>query len=350
VVRGEGEFATLELMEAYSNNREFYHIKGITFRDKDNEIIETEDRPLLKNLDLLPQVAWHLFQLKKYKTKPSDLGLSYIGVMSSRGCHYNCVFCAIKTKSVSLRSPELFVDELEYLHDRYNPKAFQFFDSTFTINRSHCESICEEIIKRKLDIKWVAKARINNVDESLLSLMKEAGCYKVLYGIESGSERISKRINKNITISQIKKAINVSLKAGLKVTGYFMVSLPDETLEDLKQTVDLMTELIKNEGVTTTYAYTLIYPGTELERIALKERILPDNFSWNRYRIFPKCFITDSVKTIPYYENPNLKVGRIKLFIFMNKYIYSRGSWKLSLKTMFEMFMRIFNRVFKQVS
>lgn len=351
VVRGEGEISTPELIAAYAKGDPFDNLAGISFRQNNGAIRENGSGRFFENIDLLPAPAWWLLDLKKYTfVIDREPSLKFMGIMSSRGCPNNCSFCANTTSGIRFRTPKLFVDEIEYLYNTYGYRRFIFLDPTFTISRRHCMEICSQIISRKLDIRWIAGSRVNMVDRELLYLLKEAGCFYLTYGIESGSERILKGIRKNINLAQARNAMKLTLECGLEASAFFMVSLPDETLKDIDKTMDLLGEFSHDRRIQATYAFTIIYPGTELEKVASSRNLLPKGFSWNKYRIFSKHFITDTVKTLPYFENRDLSVGRIKLFILWKRYFSSSASGSLSFKRIKYMLKRMMRRVFLQSS
>lgn len=347
VVRNEGEITACELLDAYYEQRSFESVLGITFRDYRDNIIENPDRPLVNNIDKIEAPAWHLFKMEKYNYSFDDSGLPFIGLMSSRGCPYSCAFCANSTHSIRFRTPSKFVDEIQHLKERYSFEGFIFLDSTFTVNHNHVVQICEEIIKRGLKIKWQAGARVSSVDRKILALMREAGCFRVTYGIESGSEKILKNVNKGIDMQQIREAIHISSELGFDISAFFMVGFPDENLNELKKTIKLIKELDTYKGCKSIYGFTVIYPNTEIEKIAQERNILPKNFSWNTYQIFPKYIFTDTSKTVPYYED-SLKIEMIKFYMIIYRYNFSWHTIKILYTRLLQNLKKIFNRTLIQ--
>jgi len=316
VVRGEGEFAAKEILDAYYKGESPQGIQGVVYRDKSGEIKETALRPYMTDLDALPLVAWHLFDLKKYHaTLEGEYKTPSIGVISSRGCPYDCTFCANRhfwQCTWRTRSPKSFVDEIELLHKEYGYKGFDIWDDTLTISKKRVREICEEITKRKLDIVWYARARVNTVDRELLKLMRKSGCQAISYGVESGSESILRNIKKNITIAQVKEVIKTSAELGFYIKAFFMFSLPGESARDTKETLRLMDELSTyGRKVGCIGAFTLIYPGTELELLAKEQGTLPLDFQWNSPRVFEKNKLVRANLSIPLFENPDLPVEQI---------------------------------------
>ncbi len=314
VIKGEGEYTMLELVEAYAQQRSFEGIKGIFFR-KDSEIIETVGKAPIMDLNEIPEPAYHLFNLKKYVSRLEGTRLPVIGVISSRGCPNNCIFCANRVLGkgvLRLRQPKSFVNEIEFLKNNYGYRAFDFWDDTLTMSRCHIENICDEILKRGLKIKWFARARVNTVDRDLLGLMKRAGCITIAYGVESGSERTLAAIHKNITVSQSEEAVRISAELGFIVSAYFIVSLPGETIKDIDLTAELIYKFKKYPNVHTYYCFSIIYPGTELEQLAKLNGVLPNDFSWYKPFTFKKNKIVGNDPALPCYEDKRLSMQEIK--------------------------------------
>ncbi len=311
IIRGEGENAMIQLLEAIENKRNFSDVSGLAYK-KDGQIVERPLADLVMNLDELPMPAWHLFDLKVY-TKPIDgTHIRAIGVLSGRGCPNLCVYCANARKVLRLRSPKNFVDEVEFLYKEYGYRGFDFWDDTMTLVKEHIRGVCEEILRRKLDIVWYARARVNTVDEELLRLMRKAGCIRISYGVESGSQRILKVIKKNITIKQARMAVELSSKVGMAVVTNFMVNLPEETMEDLKMTMALMKEFQRIKNSYPAYGFTIIYPGTELELMAKEKGIMPKDFSWNSPYEHPKYKIAGTDPSLFLMEWPGAEIEKIK--------------------------------------
>lgn len=317
VVKGEGEITSQELLDTLQKEKNFSKVQGIVYRDKGKEIKETLDRPFEHDIDKFI-LNWDLFEVEKYHRNIDGTDIRAIGVISSRGCPNRCVFCANAAfrkagrGTFRLRDPIKFIDEVEFLKNKYGFKGFDFWDDTFTIYKDHVRKICEEILKRKLNIKWYARARANTVDKEMLELMKKAGCIRISYGVESGSPRILNIIRKNITPEQAIKAAQMSSDLGIAVVMNFMVNLPYETMEDLKMTIDLMKKLNSIKSVTAAYGFSIIYPGTEMEVMAKKEGWFPRDFSWNESFKSEKYKIAGIDASLPYMELTGAEIEKIK--------------------------------------
>ena len=277
VVRGEGEITIVELANAINEGRNFDKINGITYQ-REGQVIENPNQAIFENLDSIP--TYTKFTWDEY---PEYLfgypgRIRAISVMSSRGCPFNCVFCSKAGMKYRLRNAKSVVDEIEILKEKFDIEGINFLDLTFTANPRHVRSVCQEMINRNIKLKWWCESR-TNIPLDLLDLMKQAGCVSLVIGVESGSPRILQKISKGISIEQVINFCKKCSEIDIIVVPYFMFSHPDETREDVEQTLDLIYELEKFTA-SCSFQPTMIFPGTELEKIAYSKGILPQNFSW----------------------------------------------------------------------
>ncbi len=234
VIRGEGEFSFLELVEG----REDREIEGLSWK-KDGKAIHNESRPFIDNLDILPFPCRDSFL-----NNTNYLETGYI--ITGRGCPFSCSYCAspqIWQRIVRFRSISNIIEELRYLKERFNPPLIHFVDDTFNLNKQRTKEICQHIINTGLKLNWVCEARVDNLDKELASLMVKAGCIRVKLGVESGSDRILKMVNKGFTTETIRQGVAIIKECQLPLTIYLIVGFPGETNEDLHQTIELAKEL-----------------------------------------------------------------------------------------------------------
>jgi len=256
----EPEKTFAELIQTIeSGEKNFKSIKGLAY--KENSLIRiNERRDYIFNLDELPIPRHDLLPLKKYIFP--FMASSFTFVVPSRGCPYHCTFCRqpiMWAKNFRSRSTENIMEELRFLK-RLGLKEFIFQSDTFTINKKVVIQICKKIIDENLNFRWSTNSRVDTIDEEMLEWMKKAGCWMIAYGIESGSQKILDKCKKGITIEQIKKTINLTHKAGIKVYGYFIIGLIGENKKTIQQTIDLAKKL----PITFTIFHTAApYPGTE---------------------------------------------------------------------------------------
>ena len=248
-VLGEGEDAFLKVVQAIEDRDSgaIEKIAGIALR-KGGTVVKTGEPVRIRDLDRLPDPAtWFTYQ----------------HVTSTRGCQGNCTFCGsprLWGRKVRFHSPGYFVDQLQRLHQK-GVGFFYFSDDTFMLKKDRVIEICREILERGLRISWAAISHVNYVDEEVLSWMRRAGCTQISYGVESGSPKIRRLLNKNTRTEEIKKAFSLTTRYGILSRAYFIYGCPGENWDTIQQTIDLI-HAIKPLGVIF---YILdIFPGTAL--------------------------------------------------------------------------------------
>jgi radical SAM superfamily enzyme YgiQ (UPF0313 family) len=263
---GEGEKTMFHLAKYLQQGKadSLSDIDGLVYRDNSWKIRVNPPRDRLSSseLDALPYPAFNQY----YKTKKDLAGKNdYYVMMSSRGCPYNCAFCMqVLGRQVRRRSAESVVDEMEYAIAQYGAHTIYFLDEIFLFNDQLTFDTLELIKKRNLPkrIRWRGLTRVNFVDENVIKNAKEAGCFALELGIESGSNEILKAINKKITVEEAERAVKIIKKAGIPVAADFILGHPGETLETIKKTVNLAVKLNTNRisvGIMTPYPGTKIY-------------------------------------------------------------------------------------------
>ena len=287
-VIGEGEYTLLEIVQELSKLEkgntlsppQLKKIKGIIYR-VDGEIILSPSRPYIDDIDRLPFPARHLYPpLFRYSPVPASYIKLPLGhIMTSRGCPYQCIFCDRKVfgNRTRTRSPKNVVDELEELIKVHKAKEIKFFDDTFTLNKKRIYEIFKVMSKRNLKFPWSCLTRVNCVDYPLLKTMKQAGCWQVAFGLESGDQRMLNIMKKGTTVEQNRKAVIWAKKAGLNVRAYFVLGMPGETSQSIRKTIDFAKSLPLD--IVTFYTLT-IYPGNELYKMLKKEgKLLHEDYS-----------------------------------------------------------------------
>lgn len=274
VVRGEGEYSFLELVQ---NIDTLDKIKGITFR-KNGNTIHNPDRPLIENLDEIPFPARHLI-IGKEKAAPETFG----NIFATRGCPYNCIFCTIskiwKTR-VRYRSPRNVVDEIKQIKKDFRTHHFSFEDDSFTINEKFVKSLCNLIIQEKLKIGWRVETRVDLVADDLIRVMKSAGCEEIAIGVESGDEGTLRKIKKGITLDQVRKANAILKKNKIAfIDTFFMVGFPWETEKEIQNTISFMKELNPRRAL---FSIATPYVGTELYQICDNMGLIPQDRDWRK--------------------------------------------------------------------
>ncbi len=233
---GEAVETLPEFLEIFPRGN-YEHIAGLCRRDKKGEVFINPANLKLVDFDSYPFPARHLLPNHLYHSFVSQRK-NFTIMLTSTGCPYRCTFCAIAgLKHYRERSAESVLAEIEKCYYDFDVREIDFFDATFFINKKRCLKIFEGIIKRKLDINWTCRSRVDVVDEEILRAAKESGLRMVFWGIESGNAETLECINKEIDLSQTAKAIAVSRKLGIRNLGFLMAGNPGETAEDAKETV-----------------------------------------------------------------------------------------------------------------
>jgi radical SAM superfamily enzyme YgiQ (UPF0313 family) len=293
-VMGEGEETIVELADRLEAGASPESVRGLVFR-RGERIIENEARPFIEELDKLPFPAYDLLPLERYRIPIHHVGFGkrvpvhpFFLIFTSRGCPMNCTFCASKTiwgRRVRYRSAENVLSEIEILYHRYGVRVIDIADDIFTIHKKRLHAIIDGICERKLQIHFNCLSRVDTVTEEDLKKLKRAGCYLIRYGIESGSQKILDRMHKSITPEQVEKTIGMTNRVGIACTASFMIGHPGETKETALKTIRLA------KGIDANLYHFFIavpYPGTELYKIAKREKLIRDNSDWIQWTQFPE--------------------------------------------------------------
>jgi len=259
VALGEGEHTMLELAGHFIKGRgNLSEIKGIVYKDK-GSIRLTPERPFIEHIDELPFPARYLFPMPLYENAGQVL-------ISRGGCPFRCRFCAVNNiwkGGRRFRSVDNVIEEIIHICNSYQLEEINFADDTFTLNRGKVIELCNKsnILQSMFPWRWKCATRVDLVDRELLEQMRDAGCYSITYGIESGSQKILDYIDKGITLEQVREAVQTTLDVGIGVVCAFMFPHPWDTAETIREQKNFMKELIEL-GVTETLASTTPFPGT----------------------------------------------------------------------------------------
>jgi radical SAM superfamily enzyme YgiQ (UPF0313 family) len=194
---------------------------------------ESGDDP---DFNLYPNPARHLLPNELYAEFPTERK-NFTVMVTSKGCPMGCMFCEAGRTRYNPRDVQTVVDEMQECHDRFGAREIDVFDYEFPIQRRRALGICKELQRRKLDLLWACRARIDSVDEELLREMAAAGCGRIYFGIESGDDEMLKTVEKGITVEQVRETIRLSRKYGIRSMGFFLIGSPGETRETIRKTV-----------------------------------------------------------------------------------------------------------------
>ena len=235
----EGEETLPELLEAIGDPESWDKIPGLVYR-VDGAVHLTAARPPIDDLDSVPFPARHMLKNHLYVPQPNDEhGLPKFAMITARGCPYQCIFCdkSAMGKRYRAMSPERVVDEVEMLIRDYGAKDIAFVDSTFTVLPERVERICDLIQQRGLKFTWTCTARANAVTRPMLQRMKDAGCWRIRLGVESGNDEVLKFIKKGVTADEVRNAARWAAEVGMQPKGFFMVGHLVDTRETIEETI-----------------------------------------------------------------------------------------------------------------
>jgi radical SAM superfamily enzyme YgiQ (UPF0313 family) len=316
-IRDEMEFTVLELIRALNGKKSLSQVEGVSFKSE-GRIIHNATRPFVKNLDVLPFPAFHLLDMEKYVTfgsstslffpnLPETSSVPYFCIYSSRGCPFNCVYCAhpIAFGPWRAMSPQKTVDEIEFLVNNYGVKAIRFLDQEFSLDIDRAIKICDEIINRGLNIHWVCETRADRITRDLVRKMKKAGCVRVEMGVETGDPELLRSFGKSgLTFDAIEKAFRITREEELPNCAYIMVGLPGETWTTVEKTRSLI-KRIKPYYLSIQIATPL--PGTPFYDMAQKMGWLISD-DWSDFTMF------DPVISYPNFSMEDMRKARIYLY------------------------------------
>lgn len=270
-VIGEGEQTFLELLSTIERGGSLKEVNGICYKE-DGNVVRTAPRQLIGDLDSIPWPARDIVDIEKYYMDISShrgIWPAYT-VFASRGCPFNCAFCTsnIWGRRWRKRDPKKVVDEIEYIHEQFSRPGIKFGDFVFNVDRKWVEEICNELLKRGLDIKWSAKTSIHGITPELLELMNRSGCVLLKYGGESADQETLSLLNKKQTPEEVEKVIKLTREADISPHLYFLVGVPQETEESKTRTFEFAKRLFHKYDAKIKFSTLYVFPGTEIEEMA----------------------------------------------------------------------------------
>lgn len=320
IVRGEGEYTSLELARCLKKGESLKKVAGITYGDNDGKIVATPERPLTKNVDSLPfpnrrltdyEYASRIFGIKTATKK-------FTSLLSSRGCPFHCTFCACRKFARGVwrpRSVENIVEELEFLYSE-GFREFLFVDDNFTLNPRRVVKFCKMLKKKKLKIEWFCDSRVDNCGFDTFREMVKAGCRTLYFGMESANQRILDYYKKRITPEQSKIAARNARKAGMDIiVGSFIVGAPDETRKEIQNTLQFAQKI----DIDVPSFNILCAPvGSPLWNELVAKGFVDENKHWEEGVFVPNVVPT----AVPFEEVSSMIYEYFKAFYFDPKRLF----------------------------
>lgn len=263
LVIGEGEETTFELYNAIMTHGDFHQVNGIAFLEN-NQIIQTTARAKFKELDELPLPNREAINMHNYlNTWKTNHGKSSMTISTQRGCPYTCKWCstAVYGQSYRRRPANQVAEEMKMLKEKYNPDALWFVDDVFTVSHKWLLAFKEEVLQQDAVIPFECITRAERLNDEILQLLKDVGCFRIWIGAESGSQTIIDAMDRRVDVNQVKKVIQDTNAMGIETGTFIMLGYPGETEEDITETIQYL-----KEANPTLYTITIAYPikGTSL--------------------------------------------------------------------------------------
>ncbi len=278
---GDAEESFCRLVSALAAGEPPPAMDGFAWRSATG-ILASDQDAILRDIDKMLLPDREQLGFDAYRPSPQSYRrLPFAAVFGSRGCPGKCTFCHTDNRT-RIRSPANIVAEIEQLQRNYGIREVLFYDDNFTLSRKRVLALCNLISERRIDLSWAASARVDTIDEEMLRAMKKAGCWRLLLGIETGSQRILDRIKKGITLEQVRKAVTMIRAAGIQTYGMFIFGFPTETYAEGLETIAFMKSLPLD--FVNVCALTP-FPGTEIHQEVVWEPGFLGSDKMNMYDI-----------------------------------------------------------------
>ena len=292
-VMGEGEYSMLDIVKLTEGKMKADAVQGIAYREH-GRIVQTTRRPFLTNLDELPYPAYNLVDMEQYLNPEKIEYRSFkdraISMITSRGCPFNCVFCAVHLhmgKAFRAHSVNYVVNHIKYVVDKYHVKTIFFEDDNMTFDLNRFDAICDGIINGKIKFKWETPngIRADYLTQNLLKKMKRSGCQSVFFGVESGDQHVlDEIISKSLDLNAVMNVAKMCKDIGLSTAAFYIIGFPGETKADMMKTVDFALKLKKEYDVGMLLHVATPSCGTRLyykckEKGYIQENLTPRAFA-----------------------------------------------------------------------
>jgi magnesium-protoporphyrin IX monomethyl ester (oxidative) cyclase len=291
-VTGEGEYAMIEIAQAFEGKKQLSEVLGIAYR-QGGKVMVNPPRPLIEDLDALPYPAYDLVNMEQY-LNPEKIGYRSfqdraISMITSRGCPFNCCFCAVHLhmgQAFRAHSAEYVLNHIQYVVEKFKVKNIFFEDDNLTLNIKRFEAICDGIIQRKIKIGWETPngVRADCLNIELLKKMKQSGCKSVFVGVESGDQQILDNvICKSLDLNRVVEFAKNARQIGLKTGAFYIIGFPGEKKENMQRTVDFALGLKRDYDVGMHLFMATPSYGTKLYDECKSKGYIQQDLTWNAF-------------------------------------------------------------------
>ena len=287
-VIGEGEYTILDIAKSRGGTKKLSEVEGIAYH-QDGKVTLTPPRAFLKNLDELPYPAYHLVDMEKYlnpaKIEYRSFKPRALAMITSRGCPHSCCFCSVHLhmgRGFRAHSPSYVADHIQFVVDKYQVKNIFFEDDNLTFDQKRMETICDQIVERKIKFHWETPngIRADRLSLELLKKMKKSGCRSVFFGVESGDQWVSDNIiHKDLDLQKVVEVAKICRKIGLKSGAFYIIGFPGEKKENMQRTVEFALELKREYDVGMHLLVATPSFGTKLYEECMKKGYIKEDLT-----------------------------------------------------------------------
>jgi anaerobic magnesium-protoporphyrin IX monomethyl ester cyclase len=294
----------IDMVEALQQSKSLKTIDGLSFREN-GQVFHTADLPEY-SFDDLPTPNYDLIPFEGYETISDDSGQRhpYVLIIDSKGCPYNCYYCAYPLgygRQFTFRSPVSIVDEIEYLHQSRQVNIFAFKGQSFAYNKAHAIKVCDEILKRGLKIEWFCEARADEINQEYILKMKNAGCRRIHFGVETGDAETLKTAKPGVSLAITRQAFNLARKYGIARQAHVILGWPQDTFKTLENTRRFLLDI---DPDVLNLNFMTPYPGTKIYQIAEQKGLILTR-NWSNFTSHSVVMRTESLSAEQLYAIKN---------------------------------------------
>ena len=338
-------FNLVDVLKNNSLSKDTFKQIGGAVYVEDGRITQSSIEPFDEDLDQLSLDVYYQLPLDRYLIRLQDARgstLRCIPIITSMGCPYACMYCPYPLgfgRKIRHKSIINIVEEMEFLRNNFGVSSFIFRDQLFTHNKQRVLDLCDEIINRDLNIKWIVEARVDEVSEELLLKMKSAGCFRINYGVETGSQEMFKKIGKpGVETDSIKKAFGITRELDIATTAHMLLGLPGETKETLQSSLEMLCTINPNDANSNI---ATPYPGTRLFEMASKKGWI-STYDWSKYSSYDAIISTGYLSVDQISIATKRVIRRFRNYKLWHDSNYRKLYFKISLRIIYERLKSLF--------